>query len=194
MSLRAEAHLAPGGAPVRAASDSPRHSVSVATHRRQPRGRHAWVTAGSAPRTPWWAFPLVISLLMTGCASSASNGSPIAASAAAKAVESATGFTLSRNYLTSAGRSTRGLAMSYVGGELRESVLVIVFDEAEETRQFLGGARASSLKEPTPARRASSIIRVENVVVLYSREVEARDRERGIRHELDRAMTEREAR
>lgn len=120
-----------------------------------------------------------IALFFGGCGSS-DAGSPIVAGAAQEALAQAFDRPLVDNVITGPDASVSKIAGSFVGGNEFEHIVAVVFERPGDSRALTGDSDARRIPGPD----AVAVIRVANVVVLYSRAQGAIDRRSAFRRAL----------
>jgi hypothetical protein len=113
-----------------------------------------------------------------GCG--ATQARPIGSAAAAKAIGTAFDRPLVDNVITGADATTDHIAASFTGGDELEHLVAVVFDRSSGSRVLTGsgGLRRIAGRDPV------DVIRVANVVVLYSRAPGITDRTSAFRSAL----------
>ncbi len=104
-------------------------------------------------------------LLIAACGGGPGEGAPIEADAAHQALSSAFDGPLVVNVITAPKATTSQIVESFTGGSEYEHLVAVVFANPRGTRLFTGGDDAHRIG----GRDHVAVIRVANVVVMYTR-------------------------
>ena len=107
------------------------------------------------------------------------DGAPIAPDEAQRAVTTAFERPLVENVITGPEATTDRIVGSFTGGSAREHLVVVVFTRPEGTRALTGMDKAR-----LGGRHPTTLIRVANVVVMYTRSADTVDRSAALRRSL----------
>lgn len=127
----------------------------------------------------------VVATAFAGCGGSA-DAEPITAAAAQQALTRVLDRPLVENVISGPDTTTSKIARSFTGGSEFEHVVAVVFHEPRGSRALTGDTGAQTI----PGADPTTVIRVENVVVLYSRSPAATNRAGELRRALRAACTD----